>query len=220
MSTPSEVAKPLRKDAARNRAALLEAARDVFAERGLEASLDDIAHHAGVGVGTAYRHFANKYELAGAILREAVEEIVTLARDSARIDDPWEGLVHFLEGSCVAQIANRGLHEVLMGMHDESLANEASLRLIEPLSTLVERAHAVGALRPEIEVSDVGVVILCLTTIADVTGEVSTDAWRRYLPIFLDGLRAGSPLPVPAISVETMRTAFASYKERTARVHR
>jgi hypothetical protein len=45
------------------------------------------------------------------------------------------------------------------------------------------------------------------------------DVWRRYLPIFLDGLRTGSPLPVPAISVERMRTAFASFKERTARIH-
>jgi AcrR family transcriptional regulator len=212
--------RPLRKDAARNRAALLDAARAVFAERGLDASLDDVAHQAGVGVGTAYRHFANKYELAGAIMREAVEEIVALAHDSAEIDDPWDGLVHFLEGSCVAQIANRGLHEVLMGMHDESLADEASQRLIAPLTSLVERAHTSGALRPEIEVSDVGIVILCLTTIADVTGEVSTDVWRRYLPMFLDGLRAGSPLPVPAISVEKMRTAFASFKERTARIHR
>src|SRR5436309_3103358 len=98
--------RPLRKDAARNRAALLEAARAVFAERGLDASMDDVAHRAGVGVGTAYRHFANKYELAGAILHEAVEEIVMLARDSAELPDPWDGLVHFLEGSCVAQIAN------------------------------------------------------------------------------------------------------------------
>ena len=213
-------ARPLRKDAVRNRAALLEAARTVFAERGLDASLDDVAHEAGVGVGTAYRHFANKYELAEAIMREAVEQIVALAHESGEIADPWDGLVHFLEGSCVAQIANRGLHEVLMGMHDESLANEASQRLIAPLSKLVERAHASGALRPEIEVSDVGVVILCLTTIADVTGEVSADMWRRYLPIFLDGLRTGSPLPVPAVSVEQMRGAFASYKERTARIHR
>jgi AcrR family transcriptional regulator len=136
--------RPLRKDAARNRAALLEAARAVFAERGLDASLDDIAHHAGVGVGTAYRHFANKYELAGAILREAVEEIVGLAHDCVEMDDPWEGLIRFLEGSCVAQIANRGLHEVLMGMHDESLAEEASEQLIEPLTALVDRAHASG----------------------------------------------------------------------------
>lgn len=107
-----------------------------------------------------------------------------------------------------------------MGMHDESLAEEASERLIEPLTTMVDRARASGALRPEIDVSDVGIVILSLTTIADVTGEVSTELWRRYLPIFLDGLRAGSPLPVPAISVEKMRAAFASFKERTARTHR
>lgn len=217
----TEVAsRPLRKDAARNRAALIEAARAVFAERGLDASLDEVAHRAGVGVGTAYRHFANKYELANAILREAVDEILTLADEAVQMPDAWAGLVHFLEGSCVAQIANRGLHEALMGMHDASLADEVGERLIVPLTTLVERARGSGALRPDIEVSDVGIVILCLTTIADVTGEVSADGWRRYLPIFLDGLRAGSPLPVPAIGVDEMRAAFASFKERTVGIHR
>ena len=71
----------------------------MFAERGLDASLDDIAHAAGVGVGTAYRHFANKYELAGAIMREGVDEMVAIAEECAAADDPWDGLVRFLEGS-------------------------------------------------------------------------------------------------------------------------
>ena len=73
MTAERSDSRPLRKDAARNRALLLDAAREVFAERGLEASLDDIARHAGLGVGTAYRHFSNKYELAQAIFAEAID---------------------------------------------------------------------------------------------------------------------------------------------------
>ena len=82
-STSEAVAasRPLRKDAVRNRALLVAAAREVFAERGLDASLDDVAHRAGLGVGTAYRHFANKYELARAIFGEAIDEIVAARRE-------------------------------------------------------------------------------------------------------------------------------------------
>src|ERR671937_1450248 len=95
MSAPAS--RPLRKDAARNRALLVQAAREVFAERGLEASLDDVAHHAGLGVGTAYRHFANKYELAQAILAESVDEVVELAERAATSDHPWAGSVAFVD---------------------------------------------------------------------------------------------------------------------------
>ena len=83
----------MRKDAARNRGLLIDAAREVFAQRGLEASLDDVAHRAGLGVGTAYRHFANKYELAGAILQHAVDEIVAHAEHALTVEDPWQALV-------------------------------------------------------------------------------------------------------------------------------
>ena len=217
MTTPSEAvasSRPLRKDAARNRAALLAAARKVFAERGLEASLDDVAHEAGVGVGTAYRHFANKYELAGAIMREGIDEMIALADECAEADDPWDGLIHFLEGSCAKQTADRGLHEVLMGVHDESLAEEAGARITPFLTRIVDRAHESGALRPDIDVTDVGIVILTLTNIADFTASISPDLWRRYLPIFLDGLRSGSPLPVPPADFDDMRRAFATYKRR------
>ena len=206
--------RPLRKDAARNRAALVAAARHVFAERGLEASLDDVAHAAGVGVGTAYRHFANKYELAGAIMREGVDEMVGSPRSAPPPTSPWDGLVRFLESSCAKQTADRGLHEVLMGFHDEALAEEAGNRITPALTRIVDRAHESGDLRPDIDVTDVGVMILTLTTIAEFTASISADLWRRYLPIFLDALRSGSPLPVPPAAFDDMRRAFATYKQR------
>src|SRR4051795_6885192 len=108
----------MRKDAARNRALLVQAGREVFAERGLDASLDDIARHAGLGVGTAYRHFANKYELAEAIFTEAIESIVAKAEEAAAMPDPWQGLLNFFEFAAESQTADRGLREVMMGFHD------------------------------------------------------------------------------------------------------
>jgi AcrR family transcriptional regulator len=216
MSAPAS--RPLRKDAARNRALLVQAAREVFAERGLEASLDDVAHHAGLGVGTAYRHFANKYELAQAILAEAIDEIIGVAHESTTADDPWDGLVGFIERAAEMQSADRGLREVLMGVHDPALEERIGEALSGPLRQLVERAKANGAVRPDVEVTDLGIVIMMLCTVADVTGEASPDLWRRYLPMLLDGLRTGSELPVPAVDEDLLRKAMASHKQRLARL--
>lgn len=210
--------RPLRKDAARNRALLVQAAREVFAERGLEASLDDIAHHAGLGVGTAYRHFANKYELARAILAEAVDEIVELADDAARAADPWAGIVSFIERSAEMQSADRGLREVLMGVHDPEKMDEISHRISASMNDVVERAKASGAMRPDAEVTDLGIVLVMLCTVADITGDAAPDLWRRYLPMLLDGLRTGTELPVPPVPEDVLRKAMHSHKQRLARL--
>lgn len=209
--------RPLRKDAARNRALLVQAGREVFAERGLEASLDDVARHAGLGVGTAYRHFANKHELARAIFAEAIDEIVATARDAAAMDDPWAGIVAFLEKAAEAQTKDRGLREVLMGMNDAGEMERVN-DLISPLLTeLVDRAKAIGVVRADADSTDVGVAVLMLCTVADVTGDVAPDLWRRYLPMLLDGLRAGSELPVPALSPDEFRRAMTCHKQRLIR---
>lgn len=206
--------RPLRKDALRNRGLLIQAAREVFAERGLEASLDDVAHRAGLGVGTAYRHFANKYELAQAILAEAIEQFVELAEHAAEADSPWDGITTFMEAAAAQQSADRGLREVLMGVHDPELMEQVNDRLTPPLRQLVERAKQAGIIRPDIEATDLGILVLMLCTVADVTGDASPDLWRRYLPMLLDGLRAGSQLPVPPVSEDVLRKAMSSHKQR------
>jgi AcrR family transcriptional regulator len=210
--------RPLRKDAARNRALLVQAARAVFAERGLEASLDDIAHRAGLGVGTAYRHFANKHELARAILAEAIGQVLALAERAAEMDDPWDGIMAFLAGAAEMQSSDRGLREVLMGVHDAEQMEEINERLSAPLRSMVERAKSAGELRPDIGVTDLGVVVLMLCTVADVTGDAAPGLWRRYLPMLLEGLRAGADLPVPAVTEDVLRKAMASHKQRLVRL--
>jgi AcrR family transcriptional regulator len=208
--------RPMRKDAARNRGLLIQAAREVFAERGLEASLDDVARQAGVGVGTAYRHFANKYELAEAIFAEAIDGFVALADLALTLEDPWEGLVGFLEGAAETQAADRGLHEMLMGFHDPQRMEQVQVRISASLHELVERAKGAGALPPGVEASDIGLVVMMLCTVADVAGEVAPDLWRRYLPMLLAGLRAGVELPVPPLADDVLRAAMSTYKQRPA----
>jgi AcrR family transcriptional regulator len=209
--------RPLRKDAARNRALLVQAAREVFAERGLEASLDDVARHAGLGVGTAYRHFPNKHELAKAIFAEAIDDIVSLAELAGTMDDPWDGIVGFLEGAAEAQTADRGLREVLMGVHDPEQMEQINDRISPLLDELVTRAKATGALRADVETTDIGVVVMMLCTVADITGDVAPDLWRRYLPMLVNGLRPGADLPVPPISNDQLRTAMTTHKQRLIR---
>src|SRR4051794_3166661 len=92
-------ARPLRKDAALNRDRLLAAASELFAERGLDVTLNDIAHRAGVGVGTAYRRFANKEEVIEALFEERLQQVADLAHQALDDLDPWHGLVTFLSES-------------------------------------------------------------------------------------------------------------------------
>src|SRR5690625_8045309 len=99
----------LRKDAARNRERLLAAGREVFAQQGLEATLNDVAHHAGVGVGTAYRRFANKEELIEAIHTRQVEELEAILSQALAQPDPWRGQGLDLEQALQQQASATGM---------------------------------------------------------------------------------------------------------------
>jgi AcrR family transcriptional regulator len=206
--------RPLRKDAARNRELLIEAAREVFARRGLEASLDDVAHHAGLGVGTAYRHFANKYELASALMQQRIDTIVSTAEQALLVDDPWEGLVGFLEATLAAQTADRGLREVLMGGIDPQKMEQVHDRLTGPINQLMQRAQQAGAIRADADPTDIGLINGMLCAVADMAGDSSPQLWRRYLTLCLDGLRpGGTPFPTPALSDREFRNAMAKHTQ-------
>jgi AcrR family transcriptional regulator len=204
-------ARPMRKDAARNRELLIAAAREVFAQRGLEASLDDIAHHAGLGVGTAYRHFANKRELAAALINDAVDKIIALAEDAVAVDDAWQGLVGFFEGALEVQAADRGLREVLMGLHDPEQLDAIHDRLSGLTDTLLARGKQQGSVRADLVSSDVGFVMTMVCALLDAGGDESPEIWRRYLAVCLEGLKPGeSPLPMTPLSEPQFRKAMAT----------
>ena len=112
-AVPSE--RPLRRDAERNRQRILQAARVVFAERGLGGSHDDIAREAGVGVGTVYRRFHDKQQLIDALFEARIEEIADVARAAAEHPDPWEALVGFLLRTQELVSKDRGLKEIVLG---------------------------------------------------------------------------------------------------------
>jgi AcrR family transcriptional regulator len=209
--------RPLRKDAERNRQRIMRAAEEVFALRGLEASLDDVADHAGVGVGTVYRRFANKESLVEAIFEEKIDQLVAIATDSQQIADSWEAFVSFLERACGEQAVNRGLREVVLGnAHTSARMETVRARMMPEATKLLERAQADGHLRPDVRSTDMPLIILTISSVADYTRHTGVDTWRRYLAIVLDGLRAArqapSPLPAPALAVDEVEEAMRHWQ--------
>lgn len=185
------VDRKLRADAARNRARILEAAAAVFADRGLDASLDEVAHHAGVGVGTVYRRFPNKEALVDALFEKKIEDMVALAREAAERSDPWEGFVHFIQQALEWQVRNRGFRQLLLhgdiGCHRVGVAQE----IITPLlDGIIERAQAAGTLRADVVANDVPMLVTMLGAVGDYVGCSDPQLWERYLALILDGLAA------------------------------
>lgn len=209
--------KPLRKDAERNLRRILDAAREVFALHGLGATMDDVAHHAGVGVGTVYRRFANKEELIDALFEDRIGALAQLARDGLELDDPWEGLVSFMERALVAQSEDRGLKELLFDTgHGQQRVSHAREQMAPVVGELFERARAAGCLRDDVEGPDMPLLQMMVGTVVDFSREVSPELWRRYLTIVLDGLRArrdgATPLPVPALDEPQLDAAMGAWK--------
>jgi AcrR family transcriptional regulator len=194
--------KPLRADAERNRRKLLDAAGELFARRGLAVGLDEIARHAGVGVGTAYRRFPDKEQLIEALFDDRIEQIASLAERCARRDDAYAGLVEFIEGNVQLQSTDRGLKELILGSPHAIARVQGARSRIEPaVASLVERAQAAGQIRADVGHTDVALVQFMLTAISDITREVDPDVWRRGLRLVLDGLRTPQPGEMPGSPV-------------------
>jgi AcrR family transcriptional regulator len=209
--------KPLRADAQRNRDRLVAAGREVFAERGFQASLDDVAHHAGVGVGTAYRRFPNKEALIDEIFEERVNEILDALERALDEEDAWIGLQQFIAELLEFQSADRGLKQAF---HESSEGRErvkcAKERFMPLLATLVERSKEQGSLRADATVTDVLIGTMMIGAVIDATRDVDPDAWRRYLTFALDGFAAdrGKPtdLPIPSLTPEQFDEALSTGK--------
>ncbi|NYF11152.1 AcrR family transcriptional regulator [Leifsonia sp. AK011] len=212
--TTSGATKHVRKDAARNRARLLEAAREVFAERGLEATLDDVAGRAGVGIGTAYRHFANKQELAAEILIASSDRMVAEAQAALEAEDAWEALVGFFEGAIERMSQDRGLHDTLVQQRGPVTSSPFREALIEAIVELFERAQRAGVIRPDAVPTDVAPIFGMMGVAIDMASASSPDLWRRYLQLWFDGLRAHDvePLSTPPLAIEEVSAALAAGK--------
>jgi AcrR family transcriptional regulator len=211
---PSAAGKPLRRDAERNRQRILVAAAEVFAERGLDVSLDDIAHHAELGVGTVYRRFPTKQVLVEALFEEHLDTLAAVVEQAAAAEDPWAGFVGALTEVCRLQATNRGMREVLLSSaYGSGCAATARLRLTPAIETALRRAQEAGYLRADAGRIDMVMIEFMIGGVAQYTRHVP-DAWRRYLQIVTDGLRARPDLPElsqPAVTEDEMDEAMMSW---------
>jgi AcrR family transcriptional regulator len=193
------MSRPLRADAARNRRRLLAAAADEFAERGLEASIADIARRAGIGKGTVFRHFATKEDLIAAIVLDRVEVLIETGDHLLRADDPGDALLEFLTVAA-EQRQQRDLSFLQGASAGNTEVSDLQRRLQETIDALVERARDHGAVRDDITGTDLFLLMCAPNYVAGYAQGAPPDLWRRYLAIIFDGLRpqGAHPLPHPA----------------------
>jgi AcrR family transcriptional regulator len=207
---------PLRADAERNRQRLLAAAKDLFATRGLDVTLDDIARHAGVGTGTAYRRFPNKDALIDALMVDRIGELAEIARECLEEPDPWVGLRSYFDRALALQASDRGLKDVLFSSgRGRERSNHARLKIAPVVARLVRRAKDAGVVRPDIDTSDVPLINFMVNTIVDFSRDIEPTLYKRYLAIVLDGLRPRDdldPLPVEPLGVPAFQDAMARWK--------
>ena len=217
MTTPDHPApRRLRRDAQRNRDAILAAARQVFCDHGLEAPLEQIARQAGVGIATLYRRFPDRAALLDAVLADTVQAHIDAAEQALATDDPWEGFASYLEQSCRLQAADRGLNDVMGMRFPRATATEAAkTRLYEVVGQVLDRAQQSGQLRTDLTLAFLNWANTRILPAVRAAG--APDAWRRYLGLLLDGFRAerAHPLPLPPLSPRQVHRAMVTLGRRS-----
>ena len=198
----------MRADAARNRQAVITAAREVFAEDGLEAPLQQIARRAGVGIGTLYRRFPAREQLVAAALIDKISQYADIAERAAREPDPWTGFAGFAEKICTMQAGDRGLADLLLislapGEQVEAIRERANHSVI----VLIDRAKAAGQLRSQLAGEDLLMFFLAASAVAAATRRDAPEALPRFVALMLDAFRPqpGTDLPAPPTTAQVTR---------------
>lgn len=175
--------RPLRADAQRNRARILDAAEEIFASRGAQASTEEVARSAGVAIGTIFRHYRTKADLLRALMKRLLEQVTDDAATLAAQGDPGTALVDFFD-----RLVERTAH-------NRTVVHLLAIPIAEPLGTLAATVHdllvrgqSAGAIRPEIQVDEV-MALLVSTCQGTLHGAWDADLRRRTLDIVYAGLR-------------------------------
>jgi AcrR family transcriptional regulator len=178
-----------RADAIRNRERVLEAAKVVFSQGGAEASLEAVARHAGVGIGTLYRHFPTREALFEAVYRREVDQLVDLAKDLEGTTTPVEALRYWLRAGVEFMATKKGMSAALaVIVHGSSDLVAYSLdRLTGAIGDLLQRAASSGEIRGDLDPEDI------LRTLVGMCYAHDRPGWQervlRLVDIFIDGLR-------------------------------
>jgi len=206
-----------RRDAQRNHELLVEAARELFMEQGVEAPLEEVARRAGLGIGTLYRHFATRDALVEAIVERRMSELLMIAGAALSAPDGWEGLVRLLERTLELQAGDRMLKDVLMRYSPETARLESAREEVRrSFEQILVRARDEGALRRDFALPDLALLLWSFAPVIDATARVAPNAWRRHLRWLLDGLRAeaASAQTEAVLTDEELRASMRALSER------
>jgi AcrR family transcriptional regulator len=201
----------LRADAARNRAAIVEAARAVFAEQGLDAPLDEIARRAGTGNATLYRRFPNRCDLVAAVFAERMAEHLAAVKAGLADPDPWRGFASYITAVGGMQARDRGIADlVTMDVSSAPEIERLRARAYDGLVRLAGRARDAGVLRPDFTTEDVALLLMANAGLVERAHGMSAEASARLIHVVLDGLRAdgastGPAAPSPRRTKQAMR---------------
>lgn len=214
MTVPNAL--PMRADARRNLERIMQAAREAFAENGMDVGVEEIARRAGVGKATFFRRFPTKEALVTALYMDFVDEVEG-AIDQALADlhpgDPLGPLRAFLEHSMRTQATNKAFFEAVAARYVPPV--EMTDRIMAGVERVMEPARAAGLLRPGVEPGDVSTATKMLgAAIRPMEGLLLCEAaWPRYLDVVLSGLTGEAPLPGVAADPCTMAREFSAKTE-------
>ena len=198
---PGVSARPaLRVDAERNRQRLLAAAREMFAERGLDVPIEDIARHAGVGVATLYRRFPTRADLIAGAFEAKMTAYADAGAQALANPDPWAGFRGYIERVCAMQADDRGFASVLCMSFPTDKRFEAERdRAYGCFLELVRRAQAAGGLRDDFVAEDLVILLMANAGVVVGTADAAPDAWRRFAAYMIQAFsaRCAAPLPPP-----------------------
>jgi AcrR family transcriptional regulator len=191
----STVQPTLRADARRNRERIMSSARELFAREGPQAQMDDVAAHAGVGIGTVYRHFPTKEALLTAMVRDRFTVFAEIARSAEDIADPFEALETLMRESAEAVEDDVGFQLAMMSTNEldwEGIEQEKAA-LTEVVTRIIARAVAARAVRHDLTVEDYPMMMCGITS--TMYYKPGSGDWRRHLALVLDGVRAAGEQP-------------------------
>ncbi|MCM2410559.1 TetR/AcrR family transcriptional regulator [Streptomyces sp. RKAG290] len=193
-----------RRDALRNRKLLSDKAREVFAEQGLDAPLDEIARRAGVGNATLYRHFPTRAALVDEVFRDALTETTAAGERARTAEDAWRGLTEYLQTVFVGLAADRGTNDLMTTNLEGVTALEAiHAHNRTTIDGLLRRGQEQGTVRADLTTEDLLLMLAALGRAVPALTSITSDAWLRPLTLLMDGLRARPatpPLPTPALT--------------------
>lgn len=201
----------LRVDAALNRSRILDAAREIFAQRGIDVPMAAVARRAGVGIATLFRRFPTKQALVDEVFAEQLAARDALLEEALADPDPWRAFCRLLESVRALQVRDRGFTQAVLASHPDAAHDERRAQAEQAFAEVVRRAQDAGRLRPDFSPHDLALVLLATSGTTATPPDVAEPASRRLLAYLVQAFAAEAPErgarslpPPPAMGLQTV----------------